>query len=83
MHIPIPILIPHRHADLLAADISAELCLTYIDRFLMFYVATAERLQRTSAWMEKLEGGEKLPGVFPLLPATFKPLTLRFARTGP
>ena len=46
-----------RHADLLATDISAELCIKYIDRFLMFYIATAERLQRTSAWMEKLEGG--------------------------
>ncbi|CAM9398686.1 unnamed protein product [Pylaiella littoralis] len=46
-----------RHADLLATDISAELCMTYIDRFLMFYIATADRLQRTSAWMEKLDGG--------------------------
>eukprot|EP00752_Nemacystus_decipiens_P006641 g5971.t1 len=46
-----------RHADLLATDISAELCIKYIDRFLMFYIATADRLQRTSAWMEKLEGG--------------------------
>lgn len=46
-----------RHADLLATDISAELCIKYIDRFLMFYIATAERLQRTSAWMDKLEGG--------------------------
>lgn len=48
---------PIRHADLLATDISEELCIKYIDRFLMFYIATAERLQRTSAWMEKLEGG--------------------------
>lgn len=48
---------PTRHADLLATDISEELCIKYIDRFLMFYIATADRLQRTSAWMEKLEGG--------------------------
>lgn len=48
---------PNRHADLLATDISEDLCIKYIDRFLMFYIATADRLQRTSAWMEKLEGG--------------------------
>src|SRR5690606_26663427 len=29
----------------------------YIDRFLMFYVRTADRLQRTSTWRENLEGG--------------------------
>lgn len=46
-----------RHADLLATDISEELCIKYIDRFLMFYIATADRLQRTSTWMDKLEGG--------------------------
>lgn len=42
---------------MIATDISAELCIKYIDRFLMFYIATADRLQRTAAWMEKLEGG--------------------------
>lgn len=47
-----------RHADLLAADISEDLAIKYIDRFLMFYVATADRLQRTAPWLEKLEGGE-------------------------
>lgn len=59
-HLPFrPTILPsdHRHADLLATDISAELCIKYIDRFLMFYIATAERLQRTSTWMDKLEGG--------------------------
>ena len=29
----------------------------YVDRFLMFYVRTADRLQRTSVWLENLEGG--------------------------
>jgi nitrite reductase (NADH) large subunit len=29
----------------------------YIDRFLMFYVRTADRLQRTSVWRDNLEGG--------------------------
>jgi nitrite reductase (NADH) large subunit len=46
-----------RHADLLASDIDEETCLKYIDRFLMFYIATADRLTRTSVWLEKMEGG--------------------------
>jgi nitrite reductase (NADH) large subunit len=46
-----------RHADLLASDIDRETLVKYIDRFLMFYVRTADRLQRTSVWMENLEGG--------------------------
>ncbi|MDU7101644.1 MAG: nitrite reductase small subunit NirD, partial [Enterobacter sp.] len=28
-----------------------------VDRFLMFYIRTADRLQRTSTWMDNLEGG--------------------------
>jgi nitrite reductase (NADH) large subunit len=46
-----------RHADLLASDIDEETVIKYIDRFLMFYIATADRLTRTSVWLEKLEGG--------------------------
>jgi len=46
-----------RHADLLATDIDEETVIKYIDRFLMFYIATADRLTRTSVWLEKLEGG--------------------------
>jgi nitrite reductase (NADH) large subunit len=46
-----------RHADLLAADIDDETCIRYIDRFLMYYTQTADRLTRTSVWLEKLEGG--------------------------
>ncbi len=46
-----------RHADLLAADIDEETCIKYIDRFLMYYIQTADRLTRTSVWLEKLEGG--------------------------
>ncbi len=46
-----------RHADLIAADIDAETCIKYIDRFLMYYTQTADRLTRTSVWLEKLEGG--------------------------
>lgn len=46
-----------RHADLFATDLDDETLITYIDRFLMFYIRTADRLQRTSVWMNKLEGG--------------------------
>ncbi|WP_420390098.1 nitrite reductase large subunit NirB [Marinobacter sp.] len=46
-----------RHADLFATDLSDEELINAIDRVLMFYVRTADRLQRTSVWMENLEGG--------------------------
>jgi NAD(P)H-dependent nitrite reductase large subunit/NAD(P)H-dependent nitrite reductase small subunit len=46
-----------RHADLLAADIDADTCIKYIDRFLMYYTQTADRLTRTAVWLEKMEGG--------------------------
>ena len=46
-----------RHADLFASDINDATLLRYIDIIYMFYVKTADRLQRTSVWMENLEGG--------------------------
>ncbi|TXI05610.1 MAG: nitrite reductase large subunit [Rhizobium sp.] len=46
-----------RHADLLASDLDSATLVKYIDRFLMFYVRTADRLQRTSVWLENLQGG--------------------------
>ena len=46
-----------RHAELFATDLDDETLIKYIDRFLMFYVRTADRLQRTSVWMSNLEGG--------------------------
>jgi nitrite reductase (NADH) large subunit len=46
-----------RHAELLAADLDKATLIRYIDRFLMFYIRTAERLQRTSVWRDALEGG--------------------------
>lgn len=46
-----------RHADLFATDLDNTTLIKYIDRFLMFYVRTADRLQRTSVWMENMEGG--------------------------
>ncbi|MDC0598286.1 nitrite reductase large subunit NirB [Gammaproteobacteria bacterium] len=46
-----------RHTDLLATGLDNETLIKYVDRFLMFYCRTADRLQRTSVWMENLEGG--------------------------
>lgn len=46
-----------RHADLLAADLDKETLVRYLDRFMMFYIRTADKLQRTSTWLESLEGG--------------------------
>ncbi|MFC5078133.1 Nitrite reductase [NAD(P)H] [Vibrio thalassae] len=46
-----------RHADLLATDLDEQTLIRYIDRLLMFYIRTADRLQRTSVWFENLEGG--------------------------
>ncbi|OON41500.1 nitrite reductase large subunit [Izhakiella australiensis] len=46
-----------RHADLFASDLDSETLIRYVDRILMFYIRTADRLQRTSVWMDNLEGG--------------------------
>lgn len=46
-----------RHADLLAGDLDEDTAIRFIDRFLMYYIQTADRLTRTSVWLEKMEGG--------------------------
>ena len=46
-----------RHADLLAADLDKDTLIQYLDRFIMFYIRTADKLQRTSVWLENMEGG--------------------------
>jgi len=46
-----------RHAELFARDLDEATLIRYIDRFLMFYVRTADRLQRTAPWIQSLEGG--------------------------
>ena len=46
-----------RHAKLFATDLDDDQLITYLDRFLMFYIRTADRLQRTAPWLETLEGG--------------------------
>jgi len=46
-----------RHADLFATNLDKATLLKYIDRLLIFYVRTANRMQRTSVWMDNLQGG--------------------------
>jgi len=46
-----------RHADLLAQDLTDAELIKLIDRFLMFYIRTADRLERTSTWLERIPGG--------------------------
>lgn len=46
-----------QHAVLLAGDLDKETLVRYIDRFLMYYVRTADRLERTATWLNKLPGG--------------------------
>jgi nitrite reductase (NADH) large subunit len=45
------------HARLLASDVSTEDLIRYLDRFLMYYIRTADRLQRTASWLDSLDGG--------------------------
>ncbi|MEV1019073.1 nitrite reductase large subunit NirB [Streptomyces sp. NPDC050264] len=46
-----------RHADLLAQDLSDAELIRLIDRFLMFYIRTGDRLERTAAWLDRIDGG--------------------------
>ena len=46
-----------QHGVLLAADLDEETCIQYIDRFLMYYIHTADKLTRTATWFNQLEGG--------------------------
>ncbi len=46
-----------QHALLLSTDLDDDKCIKYIDRFLMFYIRTADPLTRTATWLNKMEGG--------------------------
>lgn len=46
-----------QHAKLLVSDVDTDTCIKLIDRFLMFYIRTADSLTRTATWLNKLEGG--------------------------
>ncbi|WP_437772415.1 nitrite reductase large subunit NirB [Arthrobacter sp. KNU40] len=45
------------HAQLLAGGLDDETLIKYIDRYFMYYIRTADRLQRTARWQEELDGG--------------------------
>jgi nitrite reductase (NADH) large subunit len=45
------------HAQLLASDLNDETLIRYIDRYMMYYIRTADRMQRTARWIEELPGG--------------------------
>ena len=46
-----------RHATLLAADVPPSMVVRILDRFLMYYIRTADKLMRTARWLENMEGG--------------------------
>ena len=46
-----------QHAKLLVADLDTETCVRLVDRFLMFYIKTADPLTRTATWLNKMEDG--------------------------
>jgi nitrite reductase (NADH) large subunit len=46
-----------QHAKLLVTDVDTETCTKFIDRFLMFYIRTADPLTRTATWLNKMDGG--------------------------
>ena len=48
-----------RHSELLAKDVPPDDVIPILDRYLMFYIRTADKLQRTARWVEQLPGGIK------------------------
>ena len=50
-----------KHAILFAADVPPSKVVRLIDRFLMFYIRTADKLTRTARWVESFEGGIEVP----------------------
>lgn len=52
-----------RHATLLATDVPPSKVIKLVDRFLMYYIRTADKLARTSKWLESMEGGIEVKDV--------------------
>ncbi|BGP40530.1 hypothetical protein JCM10449v2_004492 [Rhodotorula kratochvilovae] len=46
-----------RHAVLFATDVPPSKVVRLVDRYLMLYIRTADKLQRTAPWVESFEGG--------------------------
>jgi nitrite reductase (NADH) large subunit len=45
------------HAELFATDIDEDTVIKYLDRYIMYYILTADRLERTAVWQRKLPNG--------------------------
>ena len=54
---PKPVGANPRHATLLAADVPPSRVIRVMDRFIMYYIRTADKLMRTARWLESMEGG--------------------------
>jgi len=46
------------HGQLLATDIDEDTVLKYLDRYIMYYILTADKLERTAPWQAKLPSGK-------------------------
>lgn len=46
------------HAELFATDIDDDTVIKYLDRYIMYYILTADRLERTAVWQRKLPSGK-------------------------
>ncbi|MFQ6484919.1 nitrite reductase large subunit NirB [Brachybacterium epidermidis] len=46
-----------RHAELLAEGLDDDTLIRTLDRYFMYYLRTADKLQRTAPWVESLDGG--------------------------
>jgi len=50
------------HAKLLCTDVPPSKVVTILDRYLMLYMQTADKLMRTARWLESFEGGVDVSG---------------------
>lgn len=48
-----------RHAELIAEDVTKRQAIKILDRFLIFYIQSADKLERTARWIERYPGGLK------------------------
>ncbi|EST08074.1 BFD-like [2Fe-2S]-binding domain protein [Kalmanozyma brasiliensis GHG001] len=48
-----------RHAEIIAEDVTRRQAIKILDRFILFYIRSADKLERTARWIEKFPGGLK------------------------
>lgn len=46
-----------RHAELIAENVTRREAVKIIDRFIIFYIRSADKLERTARWVERYPGG--------------------------